>query len=454
MSDFYFSSPQNDYKKLENSCFEIFCGGDKSITHRAFMLSAMSAGESLVSNPSMAKDCAATAGILKKLGASFKYDAGRGLMTVKGIGKNNFCEPGGILDCRNSGTTARLLPGVFAGAPGKAFFLTGDSSLRARPMKRAVEPLVEMGAKALLRSDGFLPAAISWERPRAICFENIYNSAQIKTSVMLAALSASGVTSVIEKIPTRDHTENLFPLFGAAVDILDLGGGGREIKVKGGLNLSPANINVPCDPSSAAYYIMLAGLLSLPGDINVKIRALDVLKNKTRCGFYDCLALAGFKIKYIASKKACCEPAFDIEAAAPASIAPLIIDRKETIVSMIDEVPLLALALSLADGRSEIAGLSELRLKESDRLKAISVELNKMGAQIKIKHDSLIIHGVKKLRGAALDSHGDHRIAMTLIVAGLASRENFFVKGCGCVEISNISFFDELRRLGFKFDIK
>lgn len=434
----------------------IAAGGDKSVTHRALIFAALARGASIIRNPSLSLDCSATMAALASLGAGHKYDARSKTITIKGCG-GDFAEPGGPIDCANSGTTARLLMGALAGASGACFTLTGDASLVERPMLRAAAPLEKMGARIVLRSGGRLPAAITGAKLSGAEFDNTYNSAQVKASLIFAALGAAGRTEIFEKYPTRDHSELMAPQFGVKLKKTILNDGGSRITIPGRQKVCAADIKIPNDPSTAAFYITLDALFQAVHSKRLNVKLPSVLINDTRNGFFECLFDSGFDMIYTNfDGRGFVETAADIEVhyGGYSPIAPQTIESPARVISMIDEIPLLALVLSLAGGESVISGLAELRVKETDRLTAIAAELNKMGACAAIKNDALVIRGVKKLKGAALESHNDHRMAMTLIIAGLVAGDDFSVNNCECAAVSNANFFRELKKLGFKFHIE
>ncbi len=461
MAVFKFYKKENDiYSKsgFEPGAVEIYTGGDKSVTHRALLFASMAEGESIIGNPSRGLDCLATAAALEKIGVRCGYGADDNSVRIAGCGIENFLEPKGAIDCANSATTARLLMGLLAGAQGRSYILTGDASLKRRPMKRVTEPLGAMGAKISLGAGGScLPAKITGMSLKKIDYLNINSSAQVKASIILAAAGAKGKTIIDEFYKTRNHSELMAHKFGFKVKTSSLEPVGYRVSVAGGQKASAAVFTVPNDPSSASFYIALDALFQALYSIRLGIVVRGVLINETRNGFFDRLFDCGFDVLYTnLSEGAYIEKAADISVnyGALSPVLPLRIESAADITSMIDELPLMALALSLAHGESYIGGLMELRFKETDRLAAIACELNKMGAHIRVKGDALIIKGVKKLKGALLESYGDHRMAMMLIIAGLLSGEDFSVKDCGCVSISNTFFFDDLRKIGFNFHIK
>lgn len=461
MSDLYCYGEENAAileRGTGRRTIEIACGGDKSITHRALILATMAKGRSTISNPSRAADCRSTMDALIALGAKVVMDRRRNACVVESPGIAGLVEPQAPLDCRNSGTTARLLMGMLATRPGAASVLTGDASLSERPMKRVAGPLEMMGATVVTRSGGRLPAAVCGGNGlAAIDMENEFSSAQVKSAVMIAASRADGTSVIRESVPTRDHTERLFPAFGLSCRTRHTGEG-TVIEVPGGQTPSPANIAVPNDISSAAFFIALAALTEKVHRAKLRIRTPAVTAAHGRRGFLRALETAGFTVTAKPSKKAFCEEAVDVEASwdrGPESgIVPLAIDDREWVVSMIDEIPLLAVVLAHATGTSTISGLSELRNKESDRLAAIADGLRAMGAKVAAEGDSLTITGRRKLRGAKVDARGDHRIAMAFTVAGLLTGDDFEVRGCDSASVSYPGFFDDLSKAGFRFRLE
>ncbi len=459
MAAFYYRASDNKtiYGKGISKKFEISSGGDKSITHRAMILSAMAAGTSKIKNPSLAGDCLTTLAALEKLGVKIEFSAADKTLKIKSPGIENFIEPDGFIDCENSGSGARFLMGALAGIDGKSFFLAGDASLAKRPMKRVSAPLEKMGANIILRSGGNLPASIKGSKLKAIKFDNAAGSAQVKTALMMAAISARGTTVITERYETRNHTELMFPNFALEAELAETRDGHIKISVPGKQTVQPASINIANDISTASFYLGLSALFQTVHGVPFNITAKETLVNETRLGFLTSLAAAGFKVEYARCKTVSNEEKADISVTAGSikrNIFPVSMDDPEEIISTIDEIPMLALTLALADGTSLISGLSELRVKESDRLSVLSEGLKKMGADISVKNDSLIIRGVKKLHGADLDPKNDHRMTMTFIIAGIVSGCDFSVKNTECVKVSNPAFFEELDKMGFKFEIK
>ncbi len=459
MPTFYYRGCDNKtiYQKGISKKFEIVSGGDKSITHRAMILSAMARGTSTIKNPSLSGDCLTTLAALEKLGAGIEFSTSNKTLKIKSRGVNNFGEPDGIIDCENSGTSARLLMGALAGIEGKSFFFTGDASLSKRPMQKVSEPLEKMGAKILLRSGGNLPCAIKGSKLKAVKIDDTANSAQVKTSLMLAAINASGRTVIIERFPTRNHSELMFENFGLEIEVSQTRDGYVKITVPGKQSVRPAVINIANDVSTASFYLGLSALFQRIYGAPFNIVAKKTLVNETRMGFLNAMASAGFKVEYAGRKTASNEESADISVKADqvsGTISPLNMDDPGEVISTIDEIPMLALLLALAEGKSVISGLSELRHKESDRLSVLSEGLKKMGADISVKNDSLVIRGVSNIHGASLDPKNDHRMAMTFIIAGIISGRDFDVKNAECVKVSNPAFFEELDKMGFKFKVQ
>jgi 3-phosphoshikimate 1-carboxyvinyltransferase len=390
--------------------------GDKSISHRALMLGALAVGRTEISGLLEGEDVLATAAALNALGAHATR-SGDGRWTVDGVGIGGIAEPDDLLDLGNSGTAARLLLGILATHPVIAF-VTGDASLRRRPMGRVVEPLTHFGAHFVTREGARLPLAIAGAAdPLPISYRLPVPSAQVKSSVLLAGLNTPGATTVIEPQPTRDHTERMLRHFGAMVVSEPGEGGGKRVTVEGYPELAAAPIVVPGDPSSAAFPLIAA--LIVPGS-EVTIEGVGV--NPLRCGLFECLREMGADIALLNERDEGGEPVADLRARAgtltgadiPAERAP----------RMIDEYPILALAAACARGRTVMRGLAELRVKESDRLSAIAGGLSGCGVDVAVDGDTLTIdgNGGPPAGGALIETQLDHRIAMAFLVLGLATR--------------------------------
>ena len=415
----------NPVKKI-NGTIEI--PGDKSISHRALILGSMCEGIVNITNLSTGDDCNSTIACLKKLGVKISRD---GITSIEGKGLSGFQEPADILDAQNSGTTIRLLVGLLAGQP---FYtvLTGDDSLKRRPMNRVVSPLIDMGAKICGRDNNRVPPlTIIGGNLQAISYDMPIASAQVKSAILIAGMYGKGTTRIIEKHPTRDHTEKILKFLGASMDISQ-----NTIEIASG-KLTPRDIIVPGDISSAIFFIVAT--LLLPSS-HLIIRKVGL--NKTRLGALDVLCSMGASLETIKKSINNEEPCGDIIASS-SKLKPLIIDEY-IMPSLIDEIPILSLAATQAEGTSIISGASELRVKESDRLKAIASQLKLMGADIEEKADGLIIHGPTPLSGAGVDSFNDHRIAMMLAIAGLIADGPTTIKNADSVIISFPEFYDLL----------
>jgi 3-phosphoshikimate 1-carboxyvinyltransferase len=389
--------------------------GDKSISHRALMLGALAVGQTEISGLLEGQDVLATAAALNALGAhATRVDDGR--WTMDGVGIGGLAEPDDVLDLGNAGTAARLLLGILATHPITAF-VTGDASLRRRPMGRVVDPLSRFGARFVTREGARLPLVVSGASdPVPISYRLPVPSAQVKSSVLLAGLNTPGATTVIEPQPTRDHTERMLRHFGAAVECEPAEGGGKRVTVEGYPELTAAPIAVPGDPSSAAFLLIAA--LIVPGS-EVTIEGVGV--NPLRCGLFECLREMGADIVLLNERDEGGEPVADLRARAgtltgadiPAERAP----------RMIDEYPILAVAAACARGRTVMRGLAELRVKESDRLSAIAAGLSSCGVDVAVDGDTLTIDGDggPPAGGALIETQLDHRIAMAFLVLGLAT---------------------------------
>jgi 3-phosphoshikimate 1-carboxyvinyltransferase len=389
--------------------------GDKSISHRALMLGALAIGRTEITGLLEGEDVLATGAALNALGASVTRN-GNGRWSVDGIGVGGLAEPEDLLDLGNSGTAARLLLGILATHPITAF-VTGDASLRRRPMGRVIEPLSRIGARFVSREGGRLPLAVSGAiDPIPIVYRLPVPSAQVKSAVLLAGLNTPGATTVIERQPSRDHTERMLRHFGAAVSTEPEEGGGLRVTVEGFPEMTAAPLIVPGDPSSAAFPLVAA--LIVPGS-EVILEGIGI--NPTRTGLLDSLREMGADIAFLNERDEGGEPVADLRVRAgmlegaeiPAERAP----------RMIDEYPILAVAAACARGRTVMRGLAELRVKESDRLAAIATGLDRCGVRVAIEDDMLTVEGSNWPEGGGLiETQLDHRIAMAFLVLGLATR--------------------------------
>jgi 3-phosphoshikimate 1-carboxyvinyltransferase len=398
--------------------------GDKSISHRAALLGAIAEGVTDVEGFLEAEDCLRTLTAVEALGAEVTKK-GPGQYRIAGAGTRGFTEPPDVIDCGNSGTTARLLVGVLAAQPFHTV-LTGDESLRRRPMGRVAEPLRRMGAVIDGRAAGTrLPLSVRGASPvKAIEHVSPVASAQVKSAVLLAGLWADAPVTVREPAASRDHSERMLRTFGARIEAAE----GRATITPGALRA--ASIRVPGDISSAAF-LLVAGLLVREGRV-----ALDeVGVNPTRTGIIDVLSAMGaaLEVGEVTGPR-------DVEPATRMAVRPGALRGTTiagaTIPRLIDEVPVLAVAALAADGVTEVRDAAELRVKESDRIAAIARELGKMGARVEERPDGLVIRGPQRLRGAHVTSGGDHRMAMALAVAGLIADGETLIDDVACIETS------------------
>ena len=397
--------------------------GDKSISHRSLLLGALAHGTTEVQGLLRSEDCLATLAALRAMGAEVAESSDERVL-IHGKGAEGLGEPEGILDTGNSGTTLRLLAGLLAGRP---FFsvLTGDASLRRRPMRRVVDPLAAMGATLLGRADGqYPPLAIQGRRLKGIAWTSPVASAQVKSAILLAGLQAEGETSVTEPLASRDHTERMLQAFGVAVRRQ-----GRTVGIVGPARLQSARFAVPGDLSSAAFLLVAAGAHPA-GDLCIR----DVGVNPTRTGLLDALRAMGASLVETPTGAEAGEPTAELSVRG-ASLHGVTIEA-EAVPRLIDEIPILAVAAALADGETVVSGAAELRVKEVDRLSAVREEFAKLGVHVAEESDGLRITGGRPLRGAVVRSRGDHRMAMALAVAGLFAEGETRVEDVACVETS------------------
>ena len=407
---------------------------DKSISHRAVIFSSLSRGKSVIKNFLKAEDPISTVNAFRALGVDIN-DKGDDL-TVRGNGIYGLKEPHDVIDCGNSGTTIRMLSGVLSGNP---FFsvLTGDESLRGRPMARVITPLKQMGAEIMARAeDRYPPVAIKGRKLKPIQYVMPFASAQVKSAILLAGLYAEGVTEISEPARSRDHTERMLPAFGAEITV-----DGLCVGVKGGTELKGTDVYVPGDFSSSAFFIVGA-LLIKNSDITIK----GVGINPARTGLLDALKEMGAGIEIYNVRTLSGEPVADIHCSGGAELKAMQI-TKEKIPALIDEFPILCVAATQAQGTTTIRGAEELRVKESDRIKSMVKELRKMGVELEEFEDGLSISGRSDLKGAVLESYGDHRIAMAMAIAGLIADGTTTINGVSSVNISFPGFFEIIRSL-------
>ncbi|MGZ9105209.1 MAG: 3-phosphoshikimate 1-carboxyvinyltransferase [Rhodoplanes sp.] len=416
--------------------------GDKSISHRALILGALTVGRTAITGLLEGEDVINTARAMRALGARVERGSD-GTWQVDGVGVAGFAAPSAALDFGNSGTGCRLVMGAVAGCPITATF-DGDASLRRRPMKRILEPILRMGARVVAVEEGDrLPITLAGARdPIPIVYRTPVPSAQVKSAVLLAGLAAPGATTVIEAEATRDHTERMLAHFGAELTVEPDGAQDRRITLTGQPELVPAPVAVPADPSSAAFPLVAA--LIVPGS---ELILAGVLTNPLRTGLLTTLVEMGAAIETLERRSEGGEELADLRVRssalrgveAPAARAP----------SMIDEYPILAVAAAFAEGTTIMRGLKELRVKESDRLAATAAMLLVNGVEVEIAGDDLIVHGRGRVDGGGLVStHMDHRIAMAALTMGLASEKPVAVDDASFIGTSFPGFVEALRGLG------
>jgi 3-phosphoshikimate 1-carboxyvinyltransferase len=418
--------------------------GDKSISHRALILGALSTRTTRITGLLEAEDVLATAGALRALSAS--VERVNGAFVVKGQGVGGLQAPSAALDFGNSGTGSRLMLGVVAGHDIEAEF-TGDASLRRRPMGRVLAPLGAMGLQTDADEDrATLPLKV---RGTADLLPILYNlpvpSAQVKSAVLLAGLHAPGRTTVVEALPSRDHTERMLGFFGAEISIEERGGGARAITVCGDAELHGAAIAVPGDPSSAAF-VIAAALIAPRSDVVIE----NVLLNPTRSGFVATLREMGADIEILDRREQGGEPVGDLRVKSSALQGVRV--PAERAPTMIDEYPVLACLAAFAEGEMRMEGLSELKVKESDRLQATAAGLSACGAVATIEGDDLIVRGRGEVKGGGLvETHMDHRIAMAFLTLGLGAKKSVTVDDTSMIATSFPDFVPLFNRLGAKF---
>jgi 3-phosphoshikimate 1-carboxyvinyltransferase len=405
--------------------------GDKSISHRAVLIAAVADGDTRITGFGRSADTEAALAAVRALGAEVREDDVDVVM-VRGVGLRGLEEPAEPIDCGNSGTLMRLLAGVLAGQEGRRFELTGDSSLRSRPMERIAEPLRRMGAR-IETTGGRAPLLIDGAPLQAIRYELPVASAQVKSCLLLAGLYARGRTRIVEPVPTRDHTERLLTAAGAAVRRR---GSGISIAPAERLRLGLAEI--PGDVSSAAPFVVAATLLS-----GSALTIHGVGLNPTRTGFLDLLAHMGARLTVVNRSILGREPVGDLDVGHAELVAASV--EPAQVPGLVDELPLFALAAGCARGESVVRGAGELRAKETDRIETVTDALRALGIRIAASDDGFGVRGVPtRPKGGGVDSGGDHRIAMLGATAGVVSREGVTVRGADAVATSFPGFFELL----------
>ncbi len=421
-------------KPVKHLSGEVHVQGDKSVSHRAIILGSIAKGITTVTNFLPSDDCRATMNAFRAMGISIE-DIDESTVRIEGKNLYGLTEPADVMDMGNSGTSARLLCGLLSG---QQFFsvMTGDSSLRRRPMKRVAGPLRNMGANILGRRDGdLLPLAIKGGELQGIHHKLPVASAQVKSALLLAGLYARGRTSVEEIPQSRDHTERMLRYFG-----INLEKEGNVLTIESGQKLIARDVHVPGDISSAAFFMAGASIVSGSG---VVIR--DVGLNPTRTGIIDVMKQMGANIEIIDLRDVNGEPVGDVSvASAPlkgTEIGGSIIPR------LVDELPVLCIIAALAEGETVIKDAAELRVKESDRIAVMAECLLSMGVEVETFDDGMRINGKKKLKGIVCNSHGDHRIAMSMAIAGLVAEGEMVIEDTECIKTSFPGFEEMLRQI-------
>lgn len=412
-------------EKTRTFAGEITPPGDKSISHRAVILGSLARGKTRATGFLASRDTLATANAFRSMG--IEVEAGAGGVEIAGRGLFGLREPRRTIDAENSGTTARLLTGILSAQSFRSI-ITGDDSLRRRPMSRVTVPLRGMGAR--ISGEGeVLPLRITGSELQGMDYRSPVASAQVKSAILLAGLYAAGRTSVTEPERTRDHTERMLRHFGVPVEA-----SGTRVSVSPGVEFSGTELEIPSDISSAAFFIV-AALVNPGSEIMVK----NVGLNPLRTGVLDILGEMGADISVENRRECCGEPVGDLIARHGALRAVRI--EGESVSRAIDELPVISVAACFAEGETVISGAGELRVKETDRISAMTDELSKLGAEIRETPDGMIIKGTGELCGARCESRGDHRVAMSLAVAATRARGDTVIGDAGCVSISFPEFF-------------
>jgi len=409
--------------------------GDKSISHRALICAALAGGRSRIRHVLRSADVQSTAGTLRALGVAIPALGDD--VRVTGLGLRKLRAPAAALDCGNSGTTARLMAGVLSAHPFTSR-LIGDESLSRRPMARVAKPLEAMGARFAFESGQHLPVTIEGGDLQALTWESATASAQVKSAILLAGLVAGVPVSVTEPVRSRDHTERMLSALG--VEVRSCGG---EAALTPASDIPPFQLDVPADPSSAAFLAALAAAGGLPGATALELT--DVALNPTRLGFFRVLRDMGAVISWEVEREECGEPVGTIRVAAGSLAAASI--RGEQVPAMIDELPMLACLATRADGETEITGAGELRVKESDRIARVVENLRAVGADADELPDGLRVRGSRTPLRGGIRAHGDHRLAMAFGVLGALRGNEIVVDDRHCVTVSYPGFWSDLERL-------
>lgn len=420
-------------KRFRGIRAEIKILGDKSISHRALMIAAISKGITKIGNFLFSQDSISTLKCLRKLGVKIEVD--RENVYVYGNGLYSFKFYDGVLDAGNSGTTIRLLSGILSGYKFRSI-IDGDISLRKRPMDRIIRPLSLMGADIYsINGNKFAPIFIKGGDLKSIFYNMEVYSAQVKSSILFAGLYGDSITKVYENIKTRDHTENMLKYFGAKIDFQD------KIILIQKSELIANDIFIPGDISSASFFMVLAA-----GIKNSELLIKDVGVNETRSGIIEILKKMGVRIEILNIRENYYEKMCDIRVYGASKLNSISING-DIIPRIIDEIPIICVLCSIADGESIIEDIEELRYKESDRILSIVTEFKKLGIDICEIENGIKIIGGKKIKGCKVDSHNDHRIAMSLTILSYLSGENIEIKNKGCVDISFPMFYEKLKEI-------
>ena len=431
-------------KKLKGN---ILIPGDKSISHRLVILSSIAIGRSNIKGLLKSDDIMKTIGAMQNFGASIEFKNSFNC-SIKGVGLGGLLEPKSALDFGNSGTAARLIMGLSASHSITTLYV-GDSSLSIRPMDRVLKPLINFGSNYSLRKDNYLPAILKGsDNPIPFSFDLEEPSAQIKSAVLLGALNTPGITTVKDKFNTRDHTERLLGLYGANINITKKRNA-KEISIKGVNELNGIDVSVPGDPSSALFPI-IAALICKNSDIIVK----NVLINSTRDGAFRVLKNMGADISFLNHRIMAAEDVYDIRVRS-SKLRGVDVPRKFS-PTMIDDYPILAVAASMAKGKTHFKGINELRFKESDRFTGIINLLEKNGVRVESKKDILIIHGRCELKkgGIEIKTNLDHRMAMSALIMGLVSKKEIKIDNSDTIKTSFPSFYKVMIKVGAKLSKK
>ena len=431
-------------KKLKGN---ILIPGDKSISHRLVILSSIAIGRSNIKGLLKSDDIMKTIGAMQNFGASIEFKNSFNC-SIKGVGLGGLLEPKSALDFGNSGTAARLIMGLSASHSITTLYV-GDSSLSIRPMDRVLKPLINFGSNYSLRKDNYLPAILKGsDNPIPFSFDLEEPSAQIKSAVLLGALNTPGITTVKDKFNTRDHTERLLGLYGANINITKKRNA-KEISIKGVNELNGIDVSVPGDPSSALFPIV-AALICKNSDIIIK----NVLINSTRDGAFRVLKNMGADISFLNHRIMAAEEVYDIRVRS-SKLRGVDVPRKFS-PTMIDDYPILAVAASMAKGKTHFKGINELRFKESDRFTGIINLLEKNGVRVESKKDTIIIHGRCELKkgGIEIKTNLDHRMAMSALIMGLVSKKEIKIDNSETIKTSFPSFYKVMIKVGAKLSKK